>query len=240
MITIAIVEDDEAPAKSLENLLHKYEAEIKDEIKIFKYYNAEEFLRNYKPDYDVLFIDIEMPRINGMDVACKIRESDENVKIIFVTNMVQYAVKGYSVNALDYFLKPVSYYALKLRMEQVRIGKEERLPQLTICLPGKVKSIPSSKVYYIEIMDHALTYHTAEGDFSITRGPSLSKMEKQLSAAGFMRCSSSYLVNLKRCSELKTDSVIVAGHELKISRGRKKDFVTKLSKTLMKNWGGEA
>ena len=89
----------------------------------------------------------------------------------------------------------------------------------------------ASRIYYIEIMKHQLTYHTEDGNFVVNRGVSLKNLEAELSKAGFCRCSACYLVNLRWCSEITSDSVVCGKqHEtLKMSRLLKKDFINALS-----------
>lgn len=236
MINVAIIEDDINEAENLKTALKRYQKEIGKEISIYEFDEAEKILQIYKPIYDVIFMDIELPKMSGMNAAGEIRKLDDSVIIIFVTNMVKYAIQGYKVGALDYFVKPVSYYDLRLRMEQVRMSLEDRIPNIAIPLADGVKSVLSSKIYYIEIMNHQLTYHTVDGNYSVSSGVSLSKLEKQYSEYGFIRCSSSYLVNLNWCTELKLDTIKVEKDNLKVSRGMKKHFVSKLSQRLVKKW----
>lgn len=236
MITVAVIEDDMNEADNLKKALARYQEETKEDIQVYHFEEAEKLLQNYKPVYDVIFMDIELPMMSGMDAAAEVRKLDDKVVIIFVTNMVKYAVQGYKVGALDYFIKPVSYYDLRLRMEQVHMSLENKIPVVAIPLPDGVKSVLSSKIYYIEIMNHQLTYHTADGDYSVSSGVSLSKLEAQYYEMGFIRCSSSYLVNVSWCTELKSDTVKVGNNILKISRGMKKDFVSSLSKRIVKKW----
>lgn len=236
MINIAIIEDDVVEAENLKNALERYRKEISEDIKINHFNSAEKILQNYKAVYDVIFMDIELPLMSGMDAAKVIRQVDDRVVIIFVTNMIKYAVQGYKVGALDYFVKPVSYYDLRLRMEQVRMALDNKIPIITIPLLDGVKSMLSSKIYYIEIMSHQITYHTTEGNFSISSKISLAKLEKDYSGFGFIRCSSSYLVNIDWCTQLKIDTVKVGNDDLKISRGMKKSFVNSLTKRLVKKW----
>ena len=232
MLNVAIIEDSEKDAKNLQNNLMRYGQENRAEIKINIFDNVRVFLLNYKPVYDIIFMDIMMPYINGLDAAKELREKDKKVPLIFVTDMAQYAIKGYSVNAMDFFVKPIVYYDLKLRMDTIRMQRELSAPTISIKIPYKgVKIISSDDVYYIEVLNKEIIYHTVEGNYTV-RSSGLKNLEAEISDAGFVRCSSSYLVNLKWCTALKNDTVIVAGNELKISRGQKKEFVTELSKSL--------
>ena len=69
-------------------------------------------------DYDIVFMDIELPGINGMEAAHRLREIDQQVILIFVTNMAQFAVKGYEVDALDYIIKPAQYGPLSIKLDR--------------------------------------------------------------------------------------------------------------------------
>ncbi len=71
---------------------------------------------HYRADYDIVFMDIELPGINGMEAAHRLREIDQQVILIFVTNMAQFAVKGYEVDALDYIIKPAQYGPLSIKL----------------------------------------------------------------------------------------------------------------------------
>ena len=102
---IAIVEDNVSEAEVLEKYLNRFAKESATEINCTRFSDGAEFLDGYRHNWDLILFDIEMPRMNGMETARKIRETDKDVVIIFVTQMAQYAIEGYSVNALDYILK---------------------------------------------------------------------------------------------------------------------------------------
>ena len=101
MIHLAIVEDEQLYIDQLTEYIHRYEAEKKLKFKISVFSDGAEIVEDYKGVYDIIFLDIQMKFMNGMDAAEKIRELDPNVVIIFITNMTQYAVRGYEVDALD-------------------------------------------------------------------------------------------------------------------------------------------
>lgn len=233
ILRVAIVEDSQSDRLNLEKYLARYEEETGVLIKVETFEGAEIFLGNYKPVYDVVFFDIILPYMNGMDAAEQLRKLDNEVTIIFVTDMAQYAVRGYRVNALDYFLKPVTYYDLKLRMDRICAMCESRMTPVVINIPCEgVKVLSSADVYYIEVMDKQLTYHTTKGKLETRGGGGLKKLENRLNEVGFCRCSSSYLVNLKYVTSVSGDTVTVAGDRLPLSRGMKKNFVTRLSEIM--------
>lgn len=126
MVRIAIAEDDPAYRATLEEYLDRYRRENGLEAEVTTFSDGLALTEGYRPVYDLLLLDIEMPNLDGMSAAEKIRSSDPEVVIIFITNMAQYAIKGYQVDALDYVLKPVSYaaFAFKLKKAQYDIAKE--------------------------------------------------------------------------------------------------------------------
>lgn len=239
MLKVAIVEDVRQDAETLEKNLRRYETETGTVIESKVFDNVQVFLLNYQPVYDVVFMDIMMPYMNGMDAAAELRKRDECVSLIFVTDMAQYAINGYSVSAMDFFVKPVTYHALKLRMDKIFMMQKHSTPSIKIHIPYKgTKVVSSDDVYYIEVMNKDLTYHTSQGNYTV-RSDGLKKLEAELRGVGFMRCSSSYLINLKWCNGLEGDFVYVAGDEIKISRRQKRELINALSLTLAGGGGAK-
>ena len=222
-ITAAIVEDDPSAAQALEHHLALFGEKHGCEFSVARFGEADSFLRDYQPRYDVVFLDIKMPGTDGMSAAEQLRRADQSVMLIFVTSMVQYAVQGYDVNAFDFIVKPVNPTAFEMKLKRaVRALKLARGTELALNAGGVTRLLPSSAIRYIEVMDHDLTYHTEQGVFSV-RGK-LSSVEQKLPAASFFRCSVSYLINLRYVTQFTGDQVCVAGEWLRVSRGRKKEL----------------
>jgi len=104
MIRIALVEDDPAYAEQLLSYLKEYEKESKERISVQTFSDGEDIVTEYRADYDIILMDVEMKFMDGMSAAEEIRKMDTEVVIIFITNMPQYAIQGYRVDALDYEL----------------------------------------------------------------------------------------------------------------------------------------
>ena len=128
MVHIAIVEDDDHDKARLKKCLKKYEEEKQERFEITEFSDGEDITTDYTAKYDLILLDIEMAFMNGMSAARRIREVDPDVELIFITNMPQYAIQGYKVNALDYLLKPVSYFSFAETMNKAlkRIGASEK------------------------------------------------------------------------------------------------------------------
>lgn len=228
MLRIAIVEDDSRDAARLGELLKKYEKERNgDHSFTIEYANDSlNFLDHYNPEYDIIFFDIEMPHINGMEAAKKIYQKDKDVAIIFVTNLEQYAVYGYQIEAVGYILKPLTYNELADVMAKTlrRIaGRAEN--EVVLHASGSVHRMPVADILYIDIFSHTLTYHTLQGEYRV-RGK-LSDAEKALAPFHFALCNKSYLVNLQHVKDINKNIVKVGDDELLISRGKQKIFLDK-------------
>lgn len=229
MIRIAIVEDDELYRGELENFLHRYEDENKTKFNITSYSDGDEIAAGYKSEYDIILMDIEMKFMDGMKTAEYIRKYDEDVIIIFITNTPQYAMKGYMVDALDYCLKPLSYYAFSQRITKA-VGKlsNRSCRYIMVNLKNGIQKIDLSNLIYVEVRDHDLIYHTV-GEEIVTRG-TISGVEEELKKYNFFRCSKCYLINLAYVESIKEYDVNVAGEILQVSRLRKKPLLDELNK----------
>lgn len=229
MIRIAVVEDDALCAEKTRGYIEDYGREAGEAFDVKIFHDGLALLNGYRSVFDVIFMDIEMPDLDGMATARKLRELDPVVIIIFVTNMAGYAIKGYEVEALDYMVKPVSYFNFTLKLKKA-LRKLGRAADVSLSVPQEscVMRLNSSQIRYVEVINHNLVYHTDTGEYE-TRG-SLTETEKLLSGHGFACCNHCYLVNLKYVSGIRDGSaVMVSGDELQISRPKKKAFLDALA-----------
>ena len=217
---IAVVEDIPAEAEVLESYFHRFSAAGQDTFQITRFGDGSAFLNNYQPIYDLVMMDVNLPKCNGMDAAACLRKIDQSVALIFVTSMVQYAVKGYEVDAMDFLLKPVSYQSFSLKLQRVlRRFRQNSGPEILIALQDGLCRVSASRIKYIEVTNHSLIYHTAEGDIA-SRGR-LSDLEERLSDTQFVRCNRCYLVNLAFVRTVRGSSLLVDSEELQISRPKR-------------------
>lgn len=228
MINIALVEDDETYVKNLIDHLKRYQTKCNENFNISVFTDGEEILMDYSADFDIILMDIEMKFMDGMTTAEEIRKVDNEVIIIFITNMPQYAIKGYTVDALDYILKPVSYFAFTQRIERALSRMRRRKTKfLTIINKGMIKKLDISKIFYIEVQDHDLIFHTTTGEY-ITKG-SMREIENSIDSQMFFRCNRCYLINLEYVESFQNSSVVVGNNIVQVSRARKKELLDKLN-----------
>ena len=165
MIRIALVEDDPACREQLRGYLDWYGKESGEKLSVTTFADGDEIALHYTADYDIILMDIEMKFMDGMTAAELIREKDDSVVIIFITNSPQYAIKGYAVDAMDYVLKPVSYYAFSQRIKRAaaRLERRRQRRYLTVFARDGTHRVPCSDVLYIEVQGHELFYHLKDG-----------------------------------------------------------------------------
>ncbi len=228
MRNIAIVEDEDAAAAVLTGYIEEYGKAAGQEFRISRFHDAVEFLGAYKPLYAVVFMDIQMPFRDGMSAAADLRAVDKTVSLIFITNLVQYAQKGYEVDAIAYLLKPVKYFdfALKFRKAlDVYVMNAEQ--SLTVNTAGGLCRVSSDRLMYVEIVRHRLRYHLVDDVIEVTGA--LYKVESDLKRFGFLRCNQCYLVNPKFIVSVKGSLVQVGSDTLAVSRPRRNAFLAELA-----------
>ncbi len=228
MLQIAIVEDDRESAETLRRFLEQYQTERGCELRVVVFQDGEEIIQTYRPAYDIILMDVQMDRLDGMTAAEIIRQQDPEVILIFITNMPQYAIRGYAVEALDYVLKPVSYFAFSQRMDRAlsRIDRN-RTHYIVLPVKGGSQKVDVAQIRYIESRGHTLLFHMRQGE--IVSSGTMTEMERQLEPYGFSRCNKGYLLNLDEVDGIQDGSAVVGEDRLLISRGRKNAFMEALA-----------
>ena len=227
MIAVAIVEDEESASKQLTEYINRYGKEQGEQFQVSLFSNVGSFLEPYKK-VDIVFMDIIMPGLNGMDGARQMREIDPETKIVFVTNMAQYAIKGYAVGALDYVLKPVPYFAFSQQLQKAveKVSRHAR-HYLAVPVEGGLRRLDTVQIYYLESEGHRVHFYTEDGEF--TAPGALKTFEEKLAACPFARCNSGYLVNLAQVRGVQQGVVEVGPYELQVSRPKRKSFLAALA-----------
>lgn len=228
MVKVAVVDDEKEVRDQLKKYFLKLSSSIKETIQVLLFSSGEEVIQTYDNSIDIICFDIQMQGMNGIETAKKIREKDDQVIIIFITNMAQLAIEGYSVRAMDFILKPITYYSFVLKMQNIVLSvKNKKSKTLVLNHDGNIDKINTEELYYAEVKDHYIYYHSMAGVFR--QKASLKELEKKLEGLSFKRCNNCYLVNLKYVSSVKKDEILVDGEWLKISRPRKKEFIEDLT-----------
>ncbi len=229
-----IVEDNSEARDTLCSLMKEYEKNARggaDTFNIACFSDALSFLDEFGGNYDFVFMDIELPHMDGMEAARRLREKDGKVIIIFVTNMAQYAIKGYEVGALDFIVKPIRYESFAMKMDKaIERSKAVSGKEIWISERGTKRRLRTEDIKYVEVVHNSCIYHTVHGDFSTY--DQLYNVCEMLKDAPFALCNRCFLVNFMHVTAIGDLSVTVAGESLQISRSKKKAFLTGLNEYL--------
>lgn len=201
----AMIVDDEAPARSeLRFLLD----EVGDVEVVAEADNVRAAIENLKKSRcDVMFLDINMPGVNGMQLAEALSKIKNLPAVVFVTAYGEYAADAFDVNAVDYLVKPVETERLRRAVEKVRTtlgltakqGSSERIP---VEKGGKKILVPVDKIRYITAKDDYSCLYTEDDHYLSTI--SLTKLEERLADANFFRVHRRHIVNLSYVSEVES------------------------------------
>lgn len=229
---ITVVEDQFYDKELILSYLRCYEDSNNCKFKVDYYEDGQTLINNYDKNVDIMLMDIDLPALNGMDAAKMIRGKDKDVVIVFLTNLAKYAINGYEVGALDFVLKPISYFAFSKKIEKAITYVKKSLPSYIIVKnEDGIHRISVKDIYFIEVNDHWLNIYTVSGTLKCLG--SLKSMEEELCNKAFGRCNRCYLVNLQHIKSVNNEIVTLSNDiQLKISRPKRKEFKTKILKYL--------
>ena len=223
---IAICEDQVIQINLLNEQIKKWAKEKDIDILIDNFTTAEEFLFEWSDynKYDIVFLDIKLSKMSGIELSNIIREKNRNIDIVFVTGFFKYALHGYRVRALQYLLKPIKendlYYCLNSTLD--RISNEDEKNSFILETPKKIIKLDYNEIYYFIMFSPYIDIHTMSEKVTVRKN--ISDIEKMLPKEYFIRCHRSYIVNVKHIKSIKKDNVLLKnGVEIPISRGKYKE-----------------
>ena len=219
---IAICEDNMEHAEILAEMVNRWAGEENMQVAIGRYRSAEQFLFCMKdePPYDLAFLDIQMSKINGLQLARMIREEDRLIFLVFTTALKKYAPKGYEVSAFRYLIKPLQenevFQALTAASQMLEIRKKEAI---VVTQSDKSRRVFMDDIYYIEVDNHHIILHLREE--TIRFKAKLKEFETQFKEPQFCKCHRSYIVNMKYTGRISREGVEIDGKEiLPVSKAR--------------------
>ncbi len=227
-MNVALIEDEVKFRDSFYEIIGRYSREKNLPISLSHFFSAESFLSAYNHEYSLLFIDINLPGITGIECAKRLREKGDDVIIIFVTNFAKFAVNGYEVNAMDFILKPIIYqdFVLKLnRAVSVALNRTDEESIMVSDGTGFVR-IKIRELMYIEVIKHYVYYHLIDRVVKV-RGV-FSEVEKSICRNNFLKCSKSYIVNADYITSVRGQSIFIGKDEIPISQSQRKVFMQRL------------
>lgn len=220
---IAVCEDQATQINLLNKQIENWSKDNKVNISIENFTTAESFLFQWSDydKYDIIFLDIKLSKMSGVELSNKIREKNKIVDIVFVTGFFKYALHGYRVGALQYLMKPINkldlYSCLNKTLE--RINEVNKTSIVAIETTKKIIKLDYNEIYYCIMFSPYIDIHTNSG--KITLRKKISELENVLPNRYFIRCHRSYIVNVKHIKSITKNSILLENDiEVPISRGK--------------------
>ncbi len=229
MYNIAICDDEQYFVTELEEMIQRYVEETGTKIRTITFKNGQELIDGDKMELDLIFLDIRMDIMNGLEAAKRIREKDEKVSIIFLTSLTKYVLAGYEYHAMNYIIKPISYVRLKSELDKwlSRYKREDKKYILVTNKDGQYR-VDLNTLQYLETYNRNVKLHTENGE--IISYKKMRELEEELEHGNFLRRHSGYLVNLlfvKRVGKLELE--LTNGERLPISQPKRKIAMKRLA-----------
>lgn len=230
---VLMIEDDDAEAAELETAVRRYASERSIALSVTREASAFDLFEQAL-SCDLVLLDIDLPGINGMEAAEALRDRGVRTPIIFVTNLAQYAVHGYAVDALDFIVKPVTWGSVSMALDRaLRAARHKRDQSVVIRTRDGAAIISRRDLLYVEVRSHDLLFHEAGKGEPVLGHGSLSAVEQDLADGTFVRVNASCLVNMGHISRVRKDSLLMDdGSEQWFSRRKKKEALEKIAEYL--------
>ena len=226
MIRIALCDDDTSCLKNLKEMLEIWSEASSTPLTTTGFSNADALMEELqKTEYDLLFLDIVMPLVSGMDAAVEIRQQNKSVPLIFLTSSPEFALQSYSVKAFDYCLKPLTYEKLSAVMKEYCAAHQKEPESILLKVSTGYQKIYLQEVEFLEAQNKRVIFTMRNGSAIEVVQP-LHTFEMELpQSKGFFKCHRSYLVYLPNVHHFSTTEIITkSGHQIPIARGCGKLF----------------
>ena len=230
MLLIAVVDDDPRDAQILKDCVEEYCRRSDQAAMVHVFHDGLDLIRSTE-NHDIVFLDIQMKKLDGLETARFIRKISRDSVLIFVTNMAQFAIKGYEVDALDFILKPATMasivYVMDKAMKRLNDGGQALFSLKTA--DGPI-SLSANDIIFVEVFDHNLVYHTTRGDYTV-RGR-LGDVSEKLSPDRFVMCNRSFIVNLRHVSNVTAEYLLIGDTRISVSKSHRKELMKRFSNYL--------
>lgn len=229
MIRIALCDDELDELGLLQNVIKQYEGERNLSFRISSFRNGEELLGNWE-NFDVIFLDIKMGGMDGMETAKKIRKKDKQVEIIFITSHIGYTKEALAVHAFDYLEKPVNketiYQQLDEVLEKISQNKQvyARKKDIVEINAGKnTIRFAVDDIYYFERNDRKIRAVTKRGNYIVNE--TISSLEQKLKAYDFVMPHQSFVVNINHMQDYFKDEIVMTNNDtIPVAQKRSSEF----------------
>ncbi len=237
MINIAVCDDEKCMSEKIEKMAEDFFKRKNTDISVVKYSSGEELLKSNER-IDILFLDIGMRGMDGIETARKLRAHGYNGFLVFITVLKEMVFKSFEVQPFDYLVKPVQEEHFEKTMERLFLSMQDRLSPEKVNLlvqKGYESNIISFQdIVCCEIIDRKVYLYLISGEVT-SYYERIENLEKKLDGR-FFRCHRSYLINLNHLKSYRNNTAYMEdGKEIPVSRLRSKEF-SKVILQYMREW----
>lgn len=226
MIRIAVCDDNSEFLERTVNMIEKWSEQSRIPSEILRFDNGDALIeKNAVVRIDIIFLDIIMPFLNGMDTAKELRQVNNAVKIIFLTSSPEFALESYSVKAKDYLLKPITYEKIKEILDECSHDIETEPKNIVIKTASGYQKLFYHDIEYAEAQRKKVIFYLRSGKTVEAVEPFYSFVDRLTDCDGFFKCHRSYLVYLPNIDYFNMTEIITkSGRKIPIARGYGKTF----------------
>lgn len=238
---VAIVDDIQAERETLERYLNRYCLEQLLPCEATCFDSGSAFVQAGSFDYDLIFLDIYMPGLNGLDTAARIRQNNPDVLLIFTTTSADFAVKSYRVRAFDYLVKPFTYAQLSETLRLAVKSLSQAASFITLKTGRNQTRVLLHKILYVDYSNHYIQIHTEQGE-TVTSRMYFEEITKILAPyPQFLYCSRNCIINMDKVSRLeKADFILASGECIAMNRNTVAELRQKYADYIFQKQNGGA
>ena len=219
-LSIAVCDDNETDLQYITGMVNAWAMQGRIPVSVRTFPSAEAFLFHYSEDkdYDILLLDVEMGKLNGIDLAKQIRVQNSRIQIVFITGYPDFIAEGYEVSALHYLMKPVKPEKLAAVLNRAADLSQEERPYLLVSSERETIRVFFDDIYYAESQGHYMLIHTQQTQYRVRMTVSglLEKLDE-----GFYRCGRSFVVSLRHICRITRNEVFLENQvSLPLGRGQ--------------------
>lgn len=233
-LQIAVVDDNPADRQWLTDKLDVYMKGVQLPYALTAYPSGEAFLADLETHtYDLVFMDVYMTGITGVETATALRQHDRTCKLVFLTSTPDFMPQGFALNSRHYLIKPLQDEDLVQAMENCALVAPFDVPTLTIESMGQLREIPTGKLLYMDVVDRKAILHTTAG--TIDAGRNFTPLSQVLAEdRRFLLCIKGVMVNMDFIARQEQDCfALTNGEVLFFTPRRQKEILTAYHNHLM-------
>ncbi len=235
MKKIAVCEDNKLDREILKTMLQNYFENRREEVAVLEYSSGEEMLTAIEDNnisVDLIFLDIYMKELDGMETARKIRQFGGNMPIIFSSASAEFALQSYDVEAAGYLLKPLDKEKLGFILD--RILKFCTGKRIAVKVRRQYRYLCTDEIVYVDSDKHTITFYLADGS-KVTTTEKMGAVEKAIQETRFIRCHQSYLLNMDYVKDVQEDFILKDGTRIPIRVRGRKEMIDRYHEYFKKN-----